>query len=213
MQAQLASLVLLAQEEQSFWDTVFSQTDATIYFFMAVFGTALFLIRLVLMLAVGAAADMDFDVDADADLDGGIDVHDAGFSIISLLSILSFMMAAGWMGYLCRTSWGFGPLGAAASASGFGFAMMLLASSGMYGLKRLQQAGHYDAKTSIGTTGRVYLKIPANGEGTGQVEVTVGGRRSVHPAIYRGDKELESFTSIKVAEVRDDQVLVVEPIE
>ncbi|MBI1371260.1 MAG: hypothetical protein GC159_00655 [Phycisphaera sp.] len=207
----LTDLAVLAASDMTFKERVFSfSPDTTIYFFMGSIGSLLFGIRLVMMFIGGDVHTGDFDVDADADI-GGIEVHDVGFSIISLLSILSFMMSAGWMGYLCRTEWEFNGFLSAAVASAFGFSMMMLASGGMYSLKRLQQSGHYDVHSCVGATGRVYLKIPEKGSGAGQVEVTIGGRKSVMSAVSSADS-IDSFTTVKVIEVRDDGVLVVEPL-
>ncbi|NNL66916.1 MAG: hypothetical protein HKP30_11775, partial [Myxococcales bacterium] len=144
--------------------------DTTAYLVMALAGTFLFLLRLGFALFVGADIDMDADVDADVG-------SDASFSLFSLLSILAFFMGAGWMGLACRLEWGVGRFGSAMAALGFGGAMMLFASLLMYGTRRLNQEITYDVGTAVGTTARVYARIPAKGEGAGQVEVTVSGRR------------------------------------
>ncbi|MDH3584629.1 MAG: hypothetical protein OER86_10480 [Phycisphaerae bacterium] len=182
-------------------------TDATVYFFMGAMGTLLFFLRLAAAMIGGV--DADFDADMDVDVDGGLEAHGTGFSLISLFSILSFTMGAGWMGLACRMEFGMGPLASGISAFAFGFFLMLLASFGMYQMRRMNEPGRYDIRTAIGRTGRVYLRIPPKGEGRGQVQVTVDGRQKVLPAISTGE-ELASFTDVRVLDVRDDQSLVVE---
>lgn len=181
-------------------------TDAVAYFVMAGVGTLLFLGRLALTLFGG-----DVDVEGDVGIDHGAD-SDSAFGIFSLLSILAFFMGTGWMGLACRIDWGLGRLPSAFIASGFGAVMMLAASGLSYATRRLNREVTYDAKTAIGRTARVYLTIPAKGEGQGQVEVSVSGRRKVMNAQSNGP-QLAAFADVRVVGVRDDDCLVVEPIE
>ena len=178
-------------------------TDVTIYFMMGLVGTALFVIRLAVSLFTGA--DADFDVADDVDGHGG-----DSFTFFSLLSILAFFMGAGWMGIACRVDWALGGLLSAFIAAAFGFGMMGLASGLMHLTRRLNQNIRYDVQTAVGRTARVYLTIPKRGEGRGQVQVTVSGRRKVMSAISTG-APINAFTDVLVVETLDDETLVVEP--
>jgi hypothetical protein len=201
--------MLLQLLAEGFLDEVFATfSDITVYFVMALLGSTLFAIRIIMMLFFGID-DVDFDVDGN--VDGGFDLHDTGFSIFSLMSIMSFMMGAGWMGLVCRQEMAMGHFVSAAAASGFGFALMLLASYGMYSLKKLQHSGGYDISTTMGQIGKCYLRIPAKGEGAGKVQINMDGRNSTLPAVSTSE-EIESFASVKVVEVRGDNVLVVEKL-
>ena len=182
-------------------------SDATVYLVMATIGTVAFSIQVFMMLVFGHHGDFS---------GGGVDHpgdigHDAGFTFFSLLSVVSFMMGAGWMGFLCRTDWGLSSFPSAFIALAFGMGLMLLSSGGMYALRRLQHAGHYDVAHTVGKTGRVYLTIPAKGAGAGQVELNVDGRRQLVPAVSSSQR-IESFATVKILEARDDGVLVVEPV-
>lgn len=179
--------------------------DAITYLVMAGVATLLFLLRL--GLALFAGADADFDADVDADLGS-----DASFSLFSLLSILAFFMGAGWMGLACRLEWNMGRLPSALSATAFGVAMMVLASGLMYTTRRLNRDIKYDVGTAVGTTARVYARIPPKGEGAGQVEVTVSGRRKIMRAVSNNE-QLEAFTDVRVVAARDDETLVVERLD
>jgi hypothetical protein len=199
------SALLLTLAESGFFE--FDRwSDSMVYFAMATVGTVLFAIKLGLLLIVGVDGDVDFDV-ADG---GGLDVHAGGFHLFSLLSIVSFMMGAGWMGFTCRQEWGLGSFAAAAIASGFGFGLMMLSSAGMYQMQKLNEMGSYEVRNTIGKIGRVYLKIPAKGQGRGQVQIAVDGRHKVIAAVSTGP-EIASFAAVKVVDVRDDDALVVEP--
>ena len=187
------------------WDAAFAYgTDVVVYLVMAIIGTSLFVLRLVFALFIGG--DGDFDTGVDADM-----ASDHAFGVFSLLSVLAFFMGAGWMGLTCRVDWDMGSLASAASAAGFGFGMMMLASGLMMLARKLNQTIEYDHETAVGKTGRVYMTVPAKGAGRGQIEVDVSGRRKVFEAISEGDK-LDQFSSAKVLSVRDDGTFVVEPI-
>lgn len=176
--------------------------DAVVYAVMALAGTLLFLVRLAMAL---------FSGDGDGHSDMSID-SDASFSMFSLLSILAFFMGAGWMGLACRLDWGVGRLGSSLVSTGFGFAMMLAASGMMYLTRRLNRDIRYDVGTAVGHTARVYLTVPAKGNGHGQVEVSVSGRKKVLRAQSTGP-EIAAFRDVRVVEVRDDETLIVEPLD
>ena len=192
------------------WDLLFDWgglmekgADAATYFVMALVGTLLFLLRLVFALFAGDGGDFD------ADVDGGTD---ASFTLFSLLSVMAFIMGTGWMGLACRIDWGLGRVPAVLLSVGFGVAMMFLASGLMYMTRRLNRTIRYDPRTAIGRTGRVYMTIPGKGQGSGKVQVSVSGRLMTLNAITRGEG-LPAFTDVKVVEARDDDTLVVEPLQ
>jgi hypothetical protein len=180
-------------------------TDVVTYFVMAMIGTSLFVIRLVLAMFAGDAAE--FDVDGDVDGHGGTD---ASFTLFSLLSVMAFIMGAGWTGLASRVDWGMSRGPSAITAIGVGAAMMLAASGLMYGLRKLSTDPHYDTSTAVGRTAKVYMRIPAKGDGRGKVQVDVSGRLKTMAAVSEGD-EIAAFVDVEVVSVRDDETLVVKP--
>jgi len=191
------------------WDVIFDWPallalgyDAMVYVVMAFAGTLLFLIRLGFTYLGGGGSDFDLDADFDSD---------ASFSYLSVLSILGFFMGAGWMGLACRLDWGLGRLSSSLIAAGFGFAMMLAASALSFGARRLDQTNEYDMRSAVGCIATVYLPIPEKGQGTGQVQVSVSGRKKVVRAVSAGPR-FEAFTEVKIVEARDDATLVAGPI-
>lgn len=176
--------------------------DSVAYLVMAAVGTLLFLIRLGFAMFAGDGGDFDTDVDFDTD---------TSFTTFSLLSILAFFMGAGWMGLACRLDWELGRLASALISAGFGFTLLMAASLMTAGMRRLNRHIDYDVRTAIGKTGRAYLTIPERGQGHGQVEITVSGRKKILRAMSSKGK-IEAFADVKVLEVRDDETLVVEPL-
>ena len=180
--------------------------DAVIYFFMGVIGLGLMILRLgLMMLGLDDAGEIDFGGEVDLDVSESA----SSFGLFSLLSILAFFAGVGWTGLAARMSWELSPGISLIVAFSGGVALMLLAATGMFLLRKLEHEVKYDTKTAIGHTGTVYLKIPGNGEGTGQVEITVSGRRKVMTAKTKGD-EIASFKAVRVVEVLDDETLIVE---
>jgi len=190
------------------FDQFFSETDTAIYFWMGVSATGLLMLRIILMMAFGldTGADFDGDVGADVEVD-----HDsgAGFQLFSTFSILSFLMGAGWMGLACRSEWGLGQAASAFIATAFGLALMFLAAGIMFQMRRLNQAGKYEVKNAVGKIGKVYLSIPARGQGAGQVQVTFDGRQTVLAAKSSGPP-IDSFESVRVVGIEGENTAIVE---
>lgn len=177
--------------------------DAVIYAALALAGTLLFVLRLALSLLLGVGDEMDFD-------SGELD-HGAGFPLFSLLSLTAFFMGAGWMGLIARVDWGINPTPAAFAAGGFGFFLMLLSASLMFGAKKLTSDVSYDVNTAVGRTGQVYMALPERGQGAGQVRVSVSGRSMIVAAVSIGPA-IPAFTDVTILEARDDQTLIVQPV-
>ena len=191
------------------WDLLFNWSDlaqrgadAFTYGVLAMVGTLLFVIRLSMALFSGGDGG-DFDADGDIGTD-------ASFTLFSLLSVMAFIMGTGWMGLAARIDWDLGRPVSALLSVGFGTTMMLLASGLMFMTRKLNRDVQYDVRTAVGKTARVYLTLPPRGEGEGQIEVSVSGRKKVLPAVSNG-AQIEAFTAVKVVDVRDDDTLVVEP--
>lgn len=183
-------------------------SDVSVYSVMALTATLLFVIKLALMLLSGDDGG-DFDLDVDG-ADVGHADSDAAFSAFSLLSILAFFMGAGWMGLACRQSWELNSLISAFLACAFGAAMMMIASGGMFYMRKLGKERSYDARSAIGKTGRIYMTVPAKGEGEGKVEVDVSGQRKIMRAVSTG-RAIDAFTSVRIIDVRDDETMIIEP--
>lgn len=180
-----------------------SGLDTAVYAGMALLGTALFVIRMLLMLVVGIdGGDVDFDVE---DIE-----HGTGFSLFSLQSIIGFFMGAGWAGLAARLEWGLETPTAALVSGGFGFLLMVLSALLMFAALKLKHEVKYEMDDAVGKTGTAYVTIPAKGKGTGQVRVSISGRQMTVDAVSSGES-IEAFRAVRIDEVRNDKVLVVSP--
>ena len=182
-------------------------SDITVYFAMALFGTLLFLLKLILTFFAGIDGDADFD----ADMDGGLEAHAGDFSLFSMLSIVSFLMGAGWMGLACRMEWDMGGVASFFAALGFGTFLMTMSSVALFQMRRMDSAGGYDPRNAIGKIAKVYLRIPAKGGGQGQIQIDLDGNQKVLPAVS-SSVAIDSFQAVKVLDILEGETLIVEPV-
>ncbi len=178
--------------------------DAAVYFVLSVVATFVYLLKLGLGFFAGGT-DVDFEA---GDVDAAID-STAAFSLFSVLSVLAFFMGVGWMGLACRLTWGVGAVLSAAAATGFGAALLVGTAGLMYSVRRMTHVPRYRVRSAVGMIGKVYLTIPPKGEGQGQIEITVSGRRKVMAAVSSGDK-IPAFESARIVGVKQGEVFVVE---
>lgn len=180
-----------------------------IYWWMAIFGTSLFILKMLVSFIGGAMDSGDF---------GGGDIHDGDlpsdhgsfsvFTFLSIQSLLAFFMGMGWMGVIAGTQWEFRQIPTMLMAVGFGLFLLILNGVIMLLVRRLHSEAHYDLQTCKNRTGRVYMSIPPKGQGVGQVEVNVSGQRKIIRALSSGPA-IPSFTDVQVIDIVDGQFLLV----
>lgn len=88
----------------------------------------------------------------------------------------------------------------------FGVAKVIQASA------KLAQNGNIVAKNYLGETGTVYLIIPADGNGHGKVNISLGERYVEFDAITEEETDIPSGASVRVVDIRSENLLVVERI-
>lgn len=158
-----------------------------------------------------------FGVDGDADLDANVDGFDGdsgggGGQFLSVRAVTAFFVGFGWAGVAALDA---GQSLPAAISLAFlvGGALMATVVALMRFLYGLGHSGTLDYRNAIGVAGSVYLPVPANMEGPGQVEVLVQGRLQVVQAFTKATEPLGNRARIKVVDVIDPQTLLVEPLK
>lgn len=180
-----------------------------IFALIALPSTVLIVIQTVLLL-IGIGDESDTDVDVD-DVDG-IDLPDDGLAIFSVRGILSMLCITGWVAVaLLETSLPDGVSIAIAIACGI--ATLIGMAYLMRAVNKLQSSGNIDIGNCIGKIAEVYIPIPAAGNGSGKVNLTVQEKFSEFTAITTVAKQLKTGTFVRVVAVSEAGVLVVEPIE
>lgn len=180
-----------------------------IFALIALPSTVLIIVQTVLLL-IGIGADSDADVDADG-IDG-LDLADDGLAIFSIRGILSMLCITGWVAVaLLETSL---PAGISiAIAIVCGIATLIGMAFLMRAINKLQSSGNIDIGNCIGKIGEVYIPVPASGNGSGKVNLTVQEKFSEFTAITTSGDQLKTGSFVRVVAVSESGVLVVEPID
>ncbi|MCB0669547.1 MAG: NfeD family protein [Saprospiraceae bacterium] len=186
----------LSSMEQVFWG-------------IALIFSLLFLIQFGLSLL---GADVDADADVDVDLgDHGSFSLDPSFTLLSVRSIIAFFTFFGWMGVLALSK-GYGSSMVILIAAGSGLAAMVTVAYLMYFFSRLAEEGNADLTELIFKNATVYLTIPERRKGKGKVHVTLNNSLREMEAVTEGER-LDNGKSVKIIEIIEDNILVVEPVE
>lgn len=181
----------LAREEQVFYG-------------IAIVSSLVMFIQLVLTL-IGAEFDSP---DGDFELEGG----DGDLGVLSIRTICAFFVGFGWGGLTALKQYD----ATIIVASGAGFLTGSIFLFGvlwtMRALHSLKDDGTVDIKNAIGKVGSVYLPIPPNREGTGQIQVMIQGRERTVIAITDSPAELDNRERVTVVDLIDQQTILVAPI-
>jgi hypothetical protein len=173
----------------------------------ALLGTAVFVLRILLMLMGGDAdADADFDLDGDAGFDGHD--SDSSFGVLSVQGIAAAMAGFGWGGIGVHLGFGWHPASSAAVGVAGAVAMVWLLGLILKGMHDLQSSGTLTLDSAIGVTGEVYAGIPARGEGRGQVSLVLKQRQRIVDAVS-DDRPLPRSARVRVLSVNDDRSVTV----
>ena len=180
-------------------------------------GSLFFLLRVLMMMIGGVGAeDLDVSVDADADMHD-VDSHsthhtEAAFKLFSLNSILAFVMMFGWSGLTASVQFDLGFLTSFLIALVVGSLTMALTAYMFLLMRRFVSEGaNFKTSDLVGHTGTVYVRIPAQGKG--RVHITLNGILREIDAVAGGDEQIDSFTSVKVSKLLDDNTVFVERTE
>ncbi len=177
-----------------------------LYWILALAGTLIFTIQIILVFF--GFGDGDTDVDADGNIEFG-EHADSGFGdfhFFSLRTVIAFITFFGWGGVI----WGDNGWSGFFAAFGCGLAMMLGTAVMIFYLLKLQQTGTITAQDYIGATGTVYLSIPAGRLESGKITVSVHGSTRELTAV--ADEDLPKGSSIVVEKQIDSSRFLVKKL-
>lgn len=183
------------------------------FYIAAIFLGVIFLWQLIsTLVGLGGGDDVDVDthVDVDADHDTPPDAADtlAVFRLVSVRSLLAFFTLFTWAGALymnCAV-----PVSRAVTYGLlWGLAGMVGVSLIVHFMRRMAETGNIKLASCVGTSGTVYLDIPAGG--TGEVRVVCSGVMTHVKARGAGGAALKAGTAIRVARMAGADVMEVEP--
>ena len=136
---------------------------------------------------------------------------DPGMNLYTFRNLVNFLLGFGWTAILLRDriasiAW------LMVLAVLVGLALVAVVMYLFKWLNGMQQSGNIDVfRAAVGCQGRVYLTIPAERKGEGQVQITISGSVREYNAVTDGD-EIKTGTPIKVVEVLNSNTLVVEEL-
>ena len=163
-------------------------------------------IQMVLALMGGAMEGVEADFDIGDGGEGG------ATGILSIRSIGAFFTGFGWTGAAAIQN-GLGTGTATFAATIVGGIFLGLVVYLMSYLHSLREEGTLNYKNSIGEVGTVYLPIPPNRKGMGQIEVMVQGRLRIVKCVTDHDKKIQNQAAVRVTELLDQQTLLVSLLE
>ena len=187
---------------EAWWDTL--SLLGQCYWAVAVAGTTLMLVMLVLSFFA-----LDGDGDGDVDMDGP-EGHPSGLGLLSTRAISAFLMGFGWAGIFCYNADVSGGL-SILIATAFGVFWLWIIVKLIKFLYSLKHDGTVHYENAIGSTGQVYIPIPAGMQGNGQIQLTVQGRFRVVDAVTHHSERLEKNLRVRVTEMLDPSTVIVEP--
>lgn len=176
------------------------------------------------------SVDTDIDISTDVDASGDIDTGDGSGDVSDVnygdggtahdFGTLNFFTVQGFITFFCVFGWaGLVAYTLSKNAIIAVAAGLILGLASMYGVakilqlsKKLAQNGTLNVKNLLGATGQVYLIIPADGNGKGKVNVTSGERLVEFDAMTDGNEALPDGTPIRVIDIRNGNVLIVEKV-
>lgn len=181
-----------------------------IFALIAIPSTFLIVLQTVLML-IGIGGDNAADADGDIDVDD-LDIPDDGLALFTVRGVTSMLCITSWVAVaLLETTLPQGVSIAIAIISGV--ATLIGMAYLMRAVYKLQSSGNIDVENCIGKIGEVYIPIPASGNGSGKVNLTVQEKFSEFSAITTSGDQLKTGAFVRVVAVGPSGVLVVEPLD
>ena len=159
-------------------------------------------VQMIIILIGGS--DLDFELG---------EVGEGGATgIFSIRSIGSFFTGFGWTGAMFMQN-GHSVGVATLAATVVGSLILAGFLSLMRWLHSFKTDGTVNYKNAIGNVGSVYIPIPPNRKGMGQIQVEVQGRLAVINAISDSEEKLENRIAVRVKSLVDTRTLLVETLE
>ena len=175
-----------------------------IYWVVAGISSVMLIILMIMTFLGGDSDGIDADVDTEIDGDVGVD-----FQFLSFKNLMGFLTIFGWSGIACLEEGLSKPVTIIISVV-CGLLMMFAMASLFYYLAKLQSSGTLKLKNALNQIGEVYLTIGANRSKIGKVSITVQGTLRELEALTDTERDLTQGNVVKVKEVTDNGILIVE---
>lgn len=171
-----------------------------ILFFISIFSTILYIIKMLIFIFAGG------DIEVEADFDS-ITETDIAFNFVSIQSMLAFLMGFGWSGLSALIQFGLGTVSVILISIAVGLFFMFLSAYIMFGIRKLNKNIKTDISELMGKTGRAYTSFTSKSEG--QIEIVLNNKLSILTAINQSDEEIKAFSQIRVVKIEDKKIYII----
>jgi hypothetical protein len=174
------------------------------YWIIAGISTFMFLLVLITTI-MGADSDDIGDVDAEMDADTG-----AGFQFFTLKNLVAFFAIFGWSG-ISSIDAGNSKSTTIIISIFCGLLMMFVMAALFYYISKLTSSGTLKMENALNSIGEVYLTVGANRSRTGKIQIKIQGALRELEALTDYEEDLKQGKIIKVIEVTNNGLLIIEP--
>lgn len=187
-------------------------TSLQVYWIMAAVASVIFIIQAIMtFIGFDSDADMELADAPDAIPESGDADFDAdGFHLISVKSIISFILGFGWTGVLFYDTFE-NPMWLGLLAFVVGLIFMSVIAFLLFQMKKLDRDNTFRIEKVIGMNAEVYLRIPAARKDTGKVNVSLHGSMHELEALTDGE-EIPTGGKVKIIAKVDGETVVVEKL-
>tara|TARA_R110002074_G_scaffold161739_1_gene319983 strand:- start:2972 stop:3541 length:570 start_codon:yes stop_codon:yes gene_type:complete len=175
-----------------------------IYWLITGISTLIFFVVLISTF-IGADTDDIGGVDAEIDADIG-----AGFQFFTLKNLVAFFTIFGWSGIASIDAQN-SNLTTIIISSVCGLIMMSIMATMFYYISKLNSSGTLKMKNALNSIGEVYLTVGANRSKTGKIQIKIQGALRELEALTDYHEDLKQGKIIKVIEVTNNGMLIIEP--
>lgn len=183
-------------------------------FIIAVFGSVFFVAKLALQ-TLGIGGDVDGDADGsdagDVDVSENVPAVIEGLHLFSVHGVALGLAIGGWSAMFFYASFASGFIGSLGGLV-LGFVAMYIHAKFMKSVLKLQEIPTVNLKDAVGQVADVYLTIPKYGEGCGKINLVLNEALKDYDAMSRDDMPIPTGTKVRVMEVNEDGVMIVQRV-
>lgn len=168
-----------------------------IYWYCAILGTVIFILKTALPLDSGTEVDGDFTSVTDTD---------SSFNLFTIEGVAAFFMCGGWMGWLSFTLLHYELKASLAIAICSGIFGMSFFAWLISKFKKLEHIPGEKIENLKDRKGRAYLQFAPNG--TGKVQIEFNSKIDILDARNLSDEEIKAFEPIKVVKIENGEIYI-----
>lgn len=185
-------------------------TPLQVYWILAIVASVIFAIQAV-MTFIGFDVDTDIS-DAPDEIPecGGTDFDADGFHLVSVKSIVSFILGFGWTGVLFYDAIE-SPIWLGLLAFVVGMIFMSLIAFLLFQIRKLDKDNTFRIERVIGQNAEVYLRIPGARKDSGKITISHHG--SMHELeAWTAGEEIPTGAKVRITDKIDGETVLVEKI-